>query len=284
MVQDQIRWPLVILPAVLAEKLEQQPLVVIVRNQAEFRRWLSGPLPGVQWLQVEQLLRDPDVWAFASHGISQIPVDVILGDPASEFSDLYRLVDVCAVRDVRVSLPAAPGLFKAVKLATSLRLPIRILPGQPTPEVLGELTETLEFYLHGTMVEAPVEFFHSLLASACSADSGSIWTILEEDPAAFLHYDDEGNPRLPRSSKRPGDALWLAEFVESHFESLVERGAECATCPWSGVCRGYFKWPDPSYSCAEVKQLLARIVAAANEISRDLVGYESGFSQSETKE
>jgi hypothetical protein len=102
-VQDQIPQPLVILPAVLAEKLEQRPFVVIVRNQAEFRHWSSGPLPGVQWLQVEQLLRDPDVWAFASHGISQIPVDVILGDPASEFSDLYRLVDVCAVRDVRVS-------------------------------------------------------------------------------------------------------------------------------------------------------------------------------------
>ena len=171
-------------------------------------------------------------------------------------------------------MPAAPGLLKAVKLATSLGLPIRIVPGQPTPEVFVELSETLEFYLHETMVEPPVEFFHSLLASACGADSGSIWTIAEEDPALFLHYDDEGNPRLPRSSRRPGDALWLAEFVESHFESLVERGAECATCPWSGVCRGYFKWPEPSYSCGQVKQLLSRIAAAANEISRDFAGYE----------
>jgi hypothetical protein len=76
-VEDQIRWPLAILPAVLAEKLERKLFVVIVRNQAEFRRWLSGPLPDVQWLQVEQLLRDPDVWAFASHGISQIPVDLV---------------------------------------------------------------------------------------------------------------------------------------------------------------------------------------------------------------
>jgi hypothetical protein len=29
------------------------------------------------------------------------------GNSASEFSHLYRLVDVCAVRDVRVSMPAA---------------------------------------------------------------------------------------------------------------------------------------------------------------------------------
>lgn len=280
---DQIHRPLIILPAPLAETFDPQPFVVILRNQAEFRRWLSNPVPWVQWLQVEQLLPDPDVWRFASRGISKIPLDVVLGNPASEFSDLYRLVDVCAVRDVRVSIPASPGLFKAVKLATSLGLPIRILPGQPTAEVLSELSEILEFYLHGTMVEAPVEFFHSLLASAFGASSGSIWTIVEEDPAAFLHYDDQGNPRLPRSSRRPGNALWLAEFVESRFKSLVERGAECATCPWSGVCRGYFKWPEPSYSCAQVKQLLSRIAAAANEIIRDLAGYESGSIQSEVK-
>jgi sulfatase maturation enzyme AslB (radical SAM superfamily) len=152
------------------------------------------------------------------------------------FSDLYRLVDVCAVRDVRVSIPAAPGLFKAVKLATSLRLPIRILPGQPTAEVLSELSEILEFYLHRTMVEAPVEFFHSLLASACGANSGSIWTIVEEDPAAFLHYDDQGNPRLPRSSKRAVDALWLAEFVERP-KHLVEN-EDCLSCRYLSICHG----------------------------------------------
>jgi hypothetical protein len=282
-VPNQIHRPLVFLPSALAEKFNQRPCVVVVRNQAEFRSWLSNPVPWVQWLQVEQLLPDPDVWTFASRGISQVPLDVVLADPAAEFCDLYRLVDVCAVRDVRVSLPAAPGLLKAVKLATPLGLPIRILPGQPTPEVLVELSETLEFYLHETMVEVPVEFFHSLLASACGANSGSIWTIVEEDPAEFLHCDPEGNPRLPRSSGRAGDERSLAAFVETHFERLIEQGAECAACPWSEVCRGYFKWPEPSYSCAQVKPLLSRIAAAATEICRDLAEYESGFVQSEVK-
>jgi hypothetical protein len=282
-VPNQLDQPLAFLPSGLAEKLIQRPFVVIVRNQPEFLRWLSNPGPWVQWLQVEQLLPDPDVWTFASRAISQVALDVVLADPAAEFSGLYGLVDVSAVRDVRVSLPAAPGLLKAVKLATSLSLPVRILPGQPTSEVLVELSETLEFYLHETMVEAPVEFFHSLLASACGADSGSIWTILEEDPAEFLHCDHEGNPRLPRSSKRPDEGRSLAAFVESHFERLIEQGAECATCPWSEVCRGYFKWPEPSYSCAQVKPLLSRIDAAATEISHDLAEYESGFVQSEVK-
>ncbi len=94
----------------------------------------------------------PDGWALAASGASEVPLDVVLSNAASEFSDLYRLADVCAVREVRVSMAAAPGFLKAVKLAASLRLPVRVLPGQPTPEVLAELTEALEFYLHGPMV------------------------------------------------------------------------------------------------------------------------------------
>ena len=136
------------LPAALAQGQGDRPFVAIVRSREELCHWLGDPLPGLQWLQVEGLLGDPDAWAPAASGASQVPLDVVFSDPASEFSDLYRLVDVCAVRDVRVSMPAAPGFLKAVKLAASLRLPVRVLPGQPPPEVLAELTEALEFYLY----------------------------------------------------------------------------------------------------------------------------------------
>jgi len=94
--------------------------------------------------------------------------------------------------------------------------------------------------------------------------------ILEEDPGAFLHYGEEGNPKFPRSSERPSAEMSLAAFVESHLKGLVEQGAECATCPWRQVCKGYFKLPDPAYSCGGVKQLFSMIKAAADEIRRDL--------------
>ena len=84
------------------------------------------------------MLADPDAWMEAAQGDSDVPLDVVLSDPASEFSDLYRLVDAYAVRDVRVTMPAAPGLLKAIKLAAALRLPVRVLPGQPTAEALAE--------------------------------------------------------------------------------------------------------------------------------------------------
>jgi hypothetical protein len=271
-VGDELDRPLAFVSAAVAETHGDRASVVIIRSPQEFRRWLSEPLPGVQWLQVELPLHDSGLWAWASRSSSRVPLDVLLSDPASQFSDLYRLVDVRAVRDVRVTMPALPGFLKAVKLAASLQLPVRILPGQPTPEVLVELAEALEFYLHEPMVEAPVEFFHSLLASACGADTGSLWVILEEDPATFLRYDDEGNPRLPRSAEVPSDET--SAFVEHRFESLVEQGAECVTCPWLHACRGYFKWPDAVYSCSGVKQLFSAIDAAAGEIGRDLGGCE----------
>jgi hypothetical protein len=214
------------------------------------------------------MLAEPEAWAEAAHDDSPIALDVILADPASEFSDLYRLVDASAVRGIRVTIPAAPGLAKAVRLATALRFPVRVLPGQPTAEVLEELHEALEFYLHEPMVETPVEFFHSMLASTCGADVSSLWMILEEDPEAFQHFDANGHARLPRSG---GSGLVpMAAFVETHLNSLVVQGAECATCPWQQQCRGYFKWPDPAYSCEGVKQLFSRIQVAGEEIRRDM--------------
>ena len=206
----------------------------------------------------------------AAHGHSDVALDILLAAPASEFSDLYRLVDVCAVRNVRVSMPASPGFSKAVRLAAALRLPVRLLPGQPTPEALGELGEVLDFYLRDPMVETPVEFFHSVVAFMCGAHTGSLWTILEQDPAIFLHQGPDGRPKIPKLSEYLASEKSVTTFVESRFKNLVEENAECATCPWQRVCEGYFKWPDAAYSCSGVKQLFSSIATAADEMEREL--------------
>jgi hypothetical protein len=261
---------LAILPSALVEGQDDEAFVAIVRTRDELYRWLREPTPGLQWLQVEGMLVDSDVWTELAHSESGVPLDVVVSDPSLEFSDLYRLVDACAVRSIRVTLPVAPGFLKAAKLAAALRLPVRVLPGQPTTQELAELNELLDLYLHQSMVEAPVEFFHSLLATMFGADSGSLWTILEEDPAEFLHYDASGRAMLPRSSAFDSTGTSFRGFVENHLKSLVEQGAECATCPWQRPCAGYFKWPDPTYSCEGVKLLFSTVQAAADEIGRDL--------------
>jgi hypothetical protein len=170
-------------------------------------------------------------------------------------------------------MPAAPGLAKAIRLAAALRLPVRVLPGQPSAAALEELHDVLQFYLHEPTVEAPVEFFHSVLATMCDSDAGSLWTILEEDPDAFRHYDADGRTRVPRTSDPNQSEITSAGFVEDHLSRLIAQGAECATCPWQRPCSAYFKWPDPAYSCEGVKQLFLSIQTAGNEIRQDVTSF-----------
>lgn len=228
------------------------------------------------------MLGDSEAWAEAAHNGSHIPLDVVLSDPASEFSDLYRLVDACAAREVRVTMPAVPGLAKAIRLAAALRLSVRVLPAQPAAEVLDELRDALDFYLHEPMVETPVEFFHSLLATMSGGDAGSLWMILEEDPKAFQLFDANGQARLPRAGDSGPVTMACAGFVETHLNNLIAQGAECATCPWQQQCQGYFKWPDPLYSCEGIKQLFSSIQMAGNEIRKQLADIAAAGPESKS--
>jgi hypothetical protein len=244
---------------------EGRAFVAIVKSPEELRRWLTCPPPQLQWLQVEGLLCDPEPWAEAAQGAGEIPLDVVVTNPEAEFSQIYRLADVRAAREVRVTIPAAQGLLKAVRLAASLGLPIRVLPGQPPAEVLGFLEAVADFYLHDPMVEAPIEPFHSLFSALRGSETETLWMILEEDPGIFAHLESDGRPTLPRSTQ-PAPPM----FVRSYLSRLVEEGTECTACPWQQNCAGYFKWPDPDYSCEGVKRLFGRIKAAADEIASDL--------------
>jgi hypothetical protein len=243
------------------ENSDVDPFVVVVRNSQQMGIWLRDRSPALQWIEVKGLLHGFEVWALAAEDTGEVPLDVVLVEPAREFSDLYRLVDVRAARDVRVSIPAKPGFLKAVRLAASLGLPVRLLPGQPADEVLDELQDALAFYLRDSMVEAPIEFFHSALAWLRGAPTGSLWGVLEEDPAVYQRD-------ATRSSSSGIDTG--QEFVSLFLERLTEAGSECATCPWRGFCAGYFKQPDPAYSCGGVKLLFTSLHAAVAEIEHDL--------------
>ena len=253
---------MVYLPATLAEDYSGGPFTVVVQTREEFTHCLRVPNPNAESIQVQGLIGDPEVWALAAQGGMQIPLDVILSDPALEFSSLYRLVDVRLVREVRVSIPTRPGFLKALRLAASLQLPVRLLPGQPCPQSLVELNEAAYFYLRDPMVEAPVEFFHSVFSAFRGMEEGTLWTFLEQDPAFFCHVDPAGQ------------ALHEPDFVEAHLSDLLKTGAECATCRWQPICAGYFKWPDPAYDCEGVKALFATLESAALEITNDLATQE----------
>ena len=265
---EQADEPLIFLHDDLRGDPGDRAFVRIVRNRDELNRWLHNRSPALQWIQAEELLGDAEAWALAAQGPSDTPLDVVLAAPHREFSNLYRLVDARSVRDVRVSMPATPGFLKALRLAASLGLPVRLLPGQPCPETVEELANALSFYLHDPMVEAPIEFFHSALAWMRGAQTGSLWIICEQDPAIFQHRGVNDQQRPIRAAQRYFDED--SDFVSGRLARLIEEGAECASCPWQQLCQGYFKWPEPTYSCDGVKRLFGALRAAGDEIEQDL--------------
>ena len=260
-------------PASIAGNREEQAFVVVAGTPLEFCHWLRHAPPAVQWIQVENLLGEPEVWATAARKEGDVALDVIVSDPATEFPSLYRLVDVGKVRDVRVTIPVVPGFMKSLRLAASLQLPVRLLPGQADPALLEELQEAVAFYLHDPMVEAPVDFFHSSLAFMRDMPVDDLWMILEQDPNEFPKFGPDGNP-LPLPL--PGLEGPVPEnFVETHAANLAVTGAECATCRWEKLCRGYFKRPHPAYSCEGIVKVFDQLKEAADEMSADLATFES---------
>ena len=245
------------------ESSEIGPFVVVVRDPQQMARWLRDRSPALQWIQVEGVLKDDEVWRLAAEDPGEVPLDVILTDPGREFAELYRLVDVRSARDLRVSMPARPGFLKAVRLAASLGLPVRLLPQQPTADALAELQEALTFYLRNPLVEAPIEFFHSALAWLRGAPTGSLWRVLEEDPTIYRREAIS----TAWSAPQPSDPT--QDFGPLFLERLTHQGGECASCRWRDFCAGYFKWPAPEYSCTGVKLLFSNLLAAVKEIEDD---------------
>jgi hypothetical protein len=240
--------------------------VVVVRNLGEFHHWLRQATPAVQWIQVEGLLDQPEAWIDAARAPNDVALDVVMSDPLVEYPMLYRLVDVHNARGLRVTIPLRTGFLKALRLAAALHLPVRLLPQQPDEEELGELMEAIHFYLHDPMVDTPVEFFHSALGWSTGGSITDLWLALERDPAVFQQLDDAGKPLLP--ADRPGATA--ETFVSDHIEQLRRDRSECATCSWSAFCRGYFKLPDPGYSCGGIVKALDLLGAAATEIATEI--------------
>lgn len=190
------------------------------------------------------------------------PVEVLLDNPGTQFFQLYRLTELLRACPVRVSIPVEPGFLKAVRVASSLHCAVKLEAGQPGPELVKELREALEFYLHGSGVTEPIEFFHSLLGACCQGAPITLWDIQEEHPAFSRVVSEAGRVDLPGR---------LSGFdAESIDAGRLSAHPECAACPFAGPCGGYFKWPCPDYDCDGLKQLFTQIHEASRALAQHL--------------
>lgn len=224
----------------------------------------AGDLAAVSRLDATRLVGvEVPLYRAAAAWPDGVPIDVVLQDPAREAASLYALHPIARQRPVRVTIPGRPGLAKASKIAMALQLPVRLLALQPSPEVLTELEDALEVYLHGAQTSAPVEFFQSALAWWLHGDAPPAWVALELDPDWFPRIDAGNSGADQWPPPEPG-------FVTARLEHLVGGGAECAPCRYREWCQGFFKWPDPAYCCSGVTRLLARVEEGAAQLARDL--------------
>jgi hypothetical protein len=257
------------IPVSLIEAYRGRNVIVRAHDSSELVEALSErDLENL--LYIKLLSPAADVDALANWGFS-VPVDLALGEPATDFPRLYRHAKLLDKHPVRVSMPVTPGFSKAVKVAAALNFAIRLEPAQPAPEVIEELADVLDFFLHHPSVTQPVEFFHGALMSFYDEQVTTLWAIQEEDPALVRYVTDDGvEGASPRFAGTPGaNASSLDDFQKT---LLAERG-ECCGCEFWARCGGYFKLPLREFACDGVKAIFGSLREAADEVKKDVAAY-----------
>ena len=247
--------PVIKVPVRWAEAHPTGPLIVRVSDRSGVLTTQKIPLDRIVWIEVPLALADA-AWPVGA------PLDVVLHDPARDAAGLYALDRVRRDHPVRVTIPGCPGIARSARIAMALQLPVRLLTYQPSAQVLTELDEVLDIYLHDSRATAPAEFLQSALAWCLFGDAPSPWMALELDPDWYPQLGADSGPAAGPPPE-PG-------FVSRRLAELTAAGAECATCRLRVWCRGFFKWPNPAYDCAGVTKLLARLEESAVRLSQDL--------------
>jgi hypothetical protein len=256
-------------PASRVAEYRGRRLVVRARDACEIVACLSPEdVTGVAYIQL--LAADAEIDALLQWQ-PDVPLDVVLQDPATEYPLLYRFARLRQTRPVRVSVPVVAGFSRAVKLAVSLQLAVKLeMVRQPDADRIEELAAVLDLYLHQPLVSQPVEWFHSLLLSLYSGEPATLWSLQEEDPAHARYVTDAGTETISRrfvGAPLPSD---IGGFVTEFQGELLARGGECAGCEFWESCRGYFKWPDASFACDGVKGLFHTLRGAVRELREDV--------------
>lgn len=224
-------------------------------------------LPHIPFVQLLSASADISVLELWGEGI---PIDVVLNDPAVEFSSLYGYATLRETHPVRVTVPVVPGFGKAVRVALALGFAVKLTTNQPNPALISELEEIVDFYLHGSNVQQPVEFFQTLFMSFYRPLPVSLWELNEEDPAQVRYITDEGEETISPRFAGSVSTADLNDFVPRFGAQLLAEKRECHTCDFYNRCGGYFKWPDKTYSCEGIKKLFNTLRSAAAELQCDL--------------
>jgi len=219
-------------PLHLVKDYPWQQLIVRSSDSAALARFLSqADLDKLSFVQLLSLTADTDSLALGEEGIA---VDLVMQDPATEFSLLYRHANLVARHPARVSIAAAPGFSKAVKVAVALDCAVKLEVGQPDHSLVEELLQVLDFYLHHTTTAQPIEYFHSTLLAFYHQEPVTLWTIQGEDPVQDRYITDKGKETISERLTGATEGSALGSWVEKFQQGLLAASGECAGCETRG--------------------------------------------------
>ena len=260
------------IPARMVEEYRGRPVIVRSDQASQLAACVSEEylkdLVYVQLLSLDGEVDDLIHWG------DLVPVDLVMRDPA-EFPKLYRHSDLLENHPVRVSIPVAPGCYKAVKLAVSLNFAVKlVISQQPDQALIEELAQVLDLYLHRPNVAQPVEYFHSTFLGFYHGAATTLWSVQEEDPTVIRYVTDDGKETI--SPRLNGFALGtdLGTVLADYQRALLAEKGECESCEFWDNCGGYFKWPDKQYQCDGVKSLFRTLKEAVGELQRELKSFD----------
>jgi hypothetical protein len=203
-----------------------------------------------------------------------IPIEVFLSDPV-EYQRLYKFVSLLDCHPLRIAIPVAPGFSKAVKLAVSLNYAVKLEVEQPDQALVEELESVLDLYLHRSYVRQPIEFFQSMLLSMYRNEEVSLWEIAEENPRLVRYISDDGEETISKRFVGLKLDFSLGDFVAKFGLQMLGERQECFSCEFFNRCGGYFKWPDKSYRCTDIKRVFQTLTQATQEVRQDLTNYQA---------
>jgi hypothetical protein len=265
-------------PVQLAEKFPGHRLVARSDDPRSFQDHLNGDaMERIEYLQLTNLEADPSPlmkWE------AVLPIDLVMKKPGLEFPRLYAYARLLDRGPVRVSIPAAEGLEKAVKLAASLHFSVKIIPGQPESDQTLQLIRLADFYLTNQTIAQPIEFFHSLFFAMVNNSDTTLWEILEKEPTRFCFVTDDGQtaareplqiPVLEILPEKEAEIIsGRTETIHLQSQAVMNRHKTCAACTYFQWCRGFFKYPAADYSCTAVFPLFEHLFTAAAELKQDM--------------
>jgi hypothetical protein len=201
------------------------------------------------------------------------PIDLVLQDPANELPLIYQFANLLDKHPARVTVPVVHGFGKAVKLAVSLDLPVKLTMEQPDQSLIEELDSVLSLCLFQGTCNQPVGFLYELLFSYVENETSSLWTIQEDHPSRYRYVTDAGDVDYLRAPDGWSDTD--ASVLERLQGSLGSEELECHHCDFLERCEGYLKCPDAQYSCAGIKSIFRTIAQAGDDLKQDLAEHEA---------